>query len=275
MRNRIKEFFTISSFSRRVGIAFTSIILILLFSGVTSLFELDRVSHDTEEILVASKKNVDLAGDMITALNTQNEIMILMAVEGEPIGYHREICETSMSDLLAACTTAKEVVQRTDNPQSADSLLIHTNNINELARSYINGNVTASVIAALQIDSLSKFSSHTWYTENYQKEYMNVSRHIIKYMSGSQNTLGPEVNRLSHSARRAVTPVFISLVVMLVIVVMFYFLFKIYFVKPVLRINRSLGNFLTYRMPFDNSIACRDEIRTLRERINNLTTKNR
>ena len=100
MRNRIKEFFTISSFSRRVGIAFTSIILILLFSGVTSLFELDRVSHDTEEILVASKKNVDLAGDMITALNTQNEIMILMAVEGEPIGYHREII---LSILLNRC----------------------------------------------------------------------------------------------------------------------------------------------------------------------------
>jgi hypothetical protein len=104
---------------------------------------------------------------------------------------------------------------------------------------------------------------------------MNVSRHIIKYMSGSQNTLGPEVNRLSHSARRAVTPVFISLVVMLVIVVMFYFLFKVYFVKPVLRINRSLGNFLTYRMPFDNTIACRDEVKTLRERINDITTKNR
>ena len=267
MRNRIKEFFTISSFSRRVSIAFTSIILILLLSGVTSLFELDRVSHDTEEILIASKDNVELAGDMITALNTQNEVMILMAVEGESISHHREVCETSMGKLLAACTTAKEVVQNTDNPQSADSLLIHTNNINELARSYINGNVTASVIAALQIDSLSKFSSHTWYTENYQKEYMNVSRHIIKYMSGSQNTLGPEVNRLSHSARRAVTPVFLSLVVMIVVVLMFYFFVNHYLIKPILRINEGVGDYLRYRIPFDSNLYCRDELVSLRDRI--------
>ena len=42
-----------------------SLLLLLFFSGAMSLFELERVSKDTEDILIASKENVDLAGDML------------------------------------------------------------------------------------------------------------------------------------------------------------------------------------------------------------------
>ena len=57
-----------------------SLLLLLFFSGAMSLFELERVSKDTEDILLASKENVDLAGSMLTALNEQNDVMITLAV---------------------------------------------------------------------------------------------------------------------------------------------------------------------------------------------------
>ena len=78
----IRDVFTIKSIKRRIQLAFASIILLLFFSGATSLLELERVSHDTEEILLASKENVDLASEMISALNEQNDAMIQMAVIG-------------------------------------------------------------------------------------------------------------------------------------------------------------------------------------------------
>jgi signal transduction histidine kinase len=92
-------------------------------------------------------------------------------------------------------------------------------------------------------------------------------------MTGSQSTLGPEVSRLSHTARRAVTPVFISLLVMFIVVLMLYFFLKRLYIKPMTRINRSLGDYITYRVPFDDSIECRDEIKELRDRISTLTSK--
>ena len=80
MFDRVKNNLRINSLSRRLRVAFTSIILLLIFSGAMSLLELERVSHDTEEILMASKSNVDIAGEMIAALNEQNDAMIYMAV---------------------------------------------------------------------------------------------------------------------------------------------------------------------------------------------------
>jgi predicted PurR-regulated permease PerM len=124
------------------------------------------------------------------------------------------------------------------------------------------------------IDSLpNKLTIGSWYVDEYKTEHRNLSKQISKYMTGSQSTLGPEVSRLSHTARRAVTPVFISLLVMFIVVLMLYFFLKRLYIKPMTRINRSLGDYITYRVPFDDSIECRDEIKELRDRISTLTSK--
>jgi hypothetical protein len=144
-----------------------------------------------------------------------------------------------------------------------DSLIVYTERINSLTQSYIDGEVH-SIIAS---DTLSRKTTYLWYVDSYKPEYMNVSSQIIKYMTGSETTLGPDVNRLSHTARRAVTPVFLSLVVMIIVVLMFYYFIHHYLIKPIVRINDDLGDFLRYRTNFDSNIACRDEIATLRDRI--------
>jgi hypothetical protein len=54
---------------------------------------------------------------------------------------------------------------------------------------------------------------------------------------------------------------------------MFYYFLNHYLIKPIMRINRSLGEYLRYRSPFDKDIACRDEIESLRDRIMILIAK--
>lgn len=274
MFERLKKILKIGSIKRRLRVAFMSLILLLCFSGAMSLFELERVSHDTEEILLASKGNVDLASEMISALNEQNDAMIHMAVIGGKINdialHHRE-CEESISRLTNAVELARQRMSETETPAATDSLVMFTERINTLAKSYINGEVHRAIAS----DTLSLNTTHKWYAESYKPEYVNVSNQITEYMTGSESTLGPDVNRLSHTARRAVTPVFISLVVMLVVVLMFYYFLSHYFIKPVLRINRELGEYLRYRTPFDGNIPCRDEIQALRDRIAGLISKQR
>lgn len=300
MWRKIQDFFRIESLTSRVRLAFSSIILLLIFSGAMSLVELQRVSNDTEEILMASKSNSELAVEMLTALDQQNKAIFHMAVEGEDINNHRDICEQGIRDLNATVHRAKDIVSKGDNPQSADSLIFYANILNDLSRSYLNREVENEIklyndqlaLEAIekQMDQLgdspnwsdngavetaiiqdavsaSNFSTHQWYVDNYMAESENVLRHIKKYMSGAQNTLGPDVNNLSHTAHRAVKPVFITQVVMIVIVLIFYYFFMLYFVKPIRRINRSLGSYLAYKTPFDDGINSRDEIRTVRDRI--------
>jgi hypothetical protein len=270
-----------------------------MFSGAMSLIELQRVSSDTEEILIASKYNSELAVEMLTALDKQNKAMFSMVIEGDDIEQHRLECEQGIRDLHSTTLRAKEIVSQGDNPQSADSLILFANSVNALSKSYLNHEVENEVMLVNEqlnllpdINAMSynphfslgasigefktetlvdnaepTYSAHQWYINQYLVESDNVMRHIKKYMSGAQNTLGPDVNDLSHTAHRAVKPVFITQVVMIAIVVIFYFFFMLYFVKPILRINRSLGTHLAYRMPFDDSIFSRDEIRTVRDRI--------
>jgi methyl-accepting chemotaxis protein len=253
-----------------------SLLLLLFFSGAMSLFELERVSQDTEEILLASKQNVELAGDMLDALNEQNDMMISLAVASGKWGdiqQYNAPCEQTMLQLSTTTDMAQRKMQRTETPMAADTLVMCATRVNELARSYISGDVHRSIALALADSMLMAPTTHDWYVNEYLPEYEQAALHITRYMTGVHNSLGPEVNNLSHTARRAVTPVFISLIVMVVIVIMFYFFMSHYFVTPILRINRSLGDFLTYKKPFDGEIGCRDEIATLRDRIAQLIGK--
>lgn len=269
----MRDLFKVNTMQRRMRTAFLSIILLLLFSGLMSLFELERVSHDTEEILLASKSNVEIAGEMISALNEQNDAMIYMAVVGDEAEKHRINCLSSIERLGSATATARERLKQSESTSLADSLLYHTTQINTLAEDYLDKRVHMHILEQLQQDSLSMMNTQVWYAETYKTQYLNLSRQITKYMTGMNSTLGPEVNHLSHTARRAVTPVFISLIVMMVVIVMFYYFMQGYFINPVLRINRSLQDYITYKMPFDQTISSRDELRTLRDNIAALIKK--
>jgi hypothetical protein len=48
---------------------------------------------------------------------------------------------------------------------------------------------------------------------------------------------------------------------------MFYFFVNHYLIKPILRINEGLGDYLRYRIPFDSNLYYRDELVSLRDRI--------
>ena len=61
---------------KRVLVSFLSVVVLLFFAGLVSLFELRRVSSDTEEILRASERNLGLAKDMLDAAARQNKAVV-------------------------------------------------------------------------------------------------------------------------------------------------------------------------------------------------------
>ena len=274
MWKRIKALFAVRGIERRMRVAFTSIVLLLVFAGATSLLELERVSHDTEQILVASEQSVDVAGHMLAALSDHNDAIIYMAVVGDTSVRYREALRGSMLQLDATCERANELMPAVEHDGLNDTLAMYVERLNTLAEEYLEGRVYENVIRRRVSDSLAtNLSTRSWYVDEYKVAYIDLSRQISRYMTDSQSVLSPKVNHLSHTARRSVTPVFISLLVMFIVVMMLYYFLKKLYVKPILRINRSLGDYLSYKVPFDESIACGDEIGQLRDRIDTLITK--
>jgi methyl-accepting chemotaxis protein len=265
--------FSMQGVARRMRVAFTGIVLLLFFAGATSLLELERVSHDTEKLLMASEQNVGIASDMLSALSDQNDAIIYMAVVGDSSSRYRLECENSMSLLSTASQRAYDIMASSEYRSIADSLNKYTCELNALAREFLDGGVQRRIDESL-LDTLPQtFTARSWYVDEYKVGFIQLSKQVSQYMTSSQNTLSPEVNRLSHTARRSVTPVFISLLVMFVVVLMLYFFLKKLYVKPILRINRNLGDYLAYKVPFDKSVSCRDEIEQLRDRIDTLISK--
>ena len=54
---------------------------------------------------------------------------------------------------------------------------------------------------------------------------------------------------------------------MIAILLMFYYFIMIYAVKPIIEMNRSLGDWLRYKLPFSVKTECQDEMLELKEKI--------
>ena len=95
---------------------------------------------------------------------------------------------------------------------------------------------------------------------------------IKNYMTSTQSSLAPRAEQMKKNAYRAVTPVLISLAVMIAIVLMLYYFMSVYCVNPILRMNKGLGDYLSFRVPFVVKADCKDEMLELKEKIETLIT---
>ena len=81
---------------------------------------------------------------------------------------------------------------------------------------------------------------------------------------------GNFAEQMKKNAYRAVTPVLISLAVMIAIVLMLSYFMNLYCVDPVLKMNKGLGDYLAYRVPFVAKGDFKDEMLQLKEKIDAL-----
>jgi len=56
------------------------------------------------------------------------------------------------------------------------------------------------------------------------------------------------------------------------IVLMLYYFMSVYCVNPILRMNKGLGDYLSFRVPFVVKADCKDEMLELKEKIETLIT---
>lgn len=283
---------------KRVTIAFSSIVCLLFISGMLSLVELNRVSHGAGDILTASRRNVELAKEMLDAAHEQNVALIHLTVLGEKA--YADDCRRAMGRLEQVLKTARDEAH---DKSFLDSLSFATIEMKVMVDRYLNRLAereaqsvvvpdSAALVVEMPVDSLGVDSvliqaaieaaeqndeedSVRWYTEEYEAVYLRLTAAVKAYMTSTQSSLAPRTEQMKTSAYRAVTPVLISLLVMIAVTVMFYYFMMIYCVNPIINMNRSLGNYLTYKVPFALKEACKDELMELKEKIDTLINQAR
>ena len=110
----------------------------------------------------------------------------------------------------------------------------------------------------------------SWYDSEYEVLYGRLTAAIKNYMTSTQSSLAPRAEQMKKNAYRAVTPVLISVAVMIAIVLMLYYFMSVYCVNPIIRMNKGLGDWLSFRVPFAVKGDLKDEVLELKEKIESL-----
>ena len=240
---------------KRVTVGFLSIVCLLFFSGMVSFLELSHLSRDTGEILKANKRNIELAKEMLDAAHEQNIALIRLSVFGDRSC--DSLCRKSMERLENTLLVAQsEALEKS----FLDSLAFATTELRLVTDNYLafGGAARADSPAALPP------------SEEYQALYGRLTAAIKSYMTSTQSSLVPRAEQMKKNAYRAVTPVLISLAVMIAIVLMLFYFMSIYCVTPIERMNKGLGDWLSFRVPFAVKGDLKDEVLELKEKIESL-----
>ena len=249
---------------KRITIGFLSIVALLFVSGMISLFELGHLSNDAETLMNRNRRNVELAKEMFEAMYVQSNAMAHIAVLGEREGYDT-VCIKGLAQLETSLLAAY------DNSKSngyLDSLTLSVAELRLLTESFLSSHKVDDNEPA----DADMFASRTWYDARYETAMAKISEQISGYIAFSYQGLAPRADQLSRNAYRAVTPVLISLMVMIAIVLMLLYFVMKYCVLPILGINKGLADYLSFKLPFDVKEECRDELQDLKENIGTLIT---
>ncbi len=251
---------------KRVTVGFLSIVCLLFFSGMVSFLELSHLSRDTGEILKANKRNIELAKEMLDAAHEQNIALIRLSVFGDRSC--DSLCRKSMERLENTLLVAQsEALEKS----FLDSLAFATTELRLVTDNYLAFGGASRASRASRADSLAALRPDSlggrWYSDEYQALYGRLTAAIKSYMTSTQSSLVPRAEQMKKNAYRAVTPVLISLVVMIAIVLMLFYFMSIYCVTPIERMNKGLGDWLSFRVPFAVKGDLKDEVLELKEKI--------
>ncbi len=239
---------------KRISIGFLSIVALLFFAGMISLFELNRVGDDAKEILQASERNMQLAREMLDAVQEQNVAMIHLVMYGDRS--YDAVSRAGLSRLDSMLVVAQEEAY---DRSFLDALSVAAIDLRVVTDDYLAG-----------IADTTRHFGPEWYGREYEQRYVGAVSAIKNYMTSTQSSLAPRTEQLKRNAYRAVTPVLISLAVMIAIVLMLYYFITIYYVNPIVRMNQSLGQWIQFRVPFAVKSECKDEILELKEKIDDV-----
>lgn len=248
---------------KRVTVAFLSIVALLSVSGVISLFELSHLSYDTDAIISTNARDVGIARDLLRTAHNHSRAVIDMVIFNNESA--RERGNKALLELDSHIASVRDKASKAVQG-SLDTLSLFSGELRRLSDGY---RATEEVV----IDSLTvvkRVDGRKWYVNQYEPAYNRLVRQVERYITLSHNELAPRATQLSKNAYRSVAPVLISLLVMIAIVLMLYYFVYIYGVKPILRINRSLSDYLSFKLPFKPKAEMVDEIKELRDNIENL-----
>lgn len=253
---------------KRVTVAIFSIVALLSVSGVISLFELNNLRNDAESALSVGSQGTDVVNGLLGSLHNHSCAMIDLALFENAA--RKSDCDKALDNIDVSIASVREGAS-TAIKLRLDSMALCSAELRDVTDRICGTMVKSKDTTVLQLG----FDGRLYYVHHYEPAYNKFVAQIEKYSLLVHERLAARVDKLSKNAHRSVVPVFISLLVMIAVVLMFFYFIYIYGVKPVVRINRSLSEYLRFKLPYKANAEMIDEIKELNGNIENLVNISR
>lgn len=255
---------------KRVAVAFLSVVALLVAAGVISLFELSNLSYDTSEMLTVSGRDMEITKGLLSAAHDHRRAVMDVVVFGDNSG--KKVCSKALKDINGKISSARKGVSPAVRA-SLDTLTLYGTQLQQVAEAYsATEKVTIAPADSTAVAQVVEqpTDARRWLKEKYDPAYDRFVKQVELYTTLSHEGLAPRQEQLSKNAYRSVMPVLISLAVMIAIVLMLYYFIYIYAVKPILDMNRSLSDYLSFKLPYKTKSSMIDEVKNLNDNIEHL-----
>lgn len=246
----------------KVFLGSTVIGFILLISCIISFVEFERLSKYVASILTDNMACVNTSRNLMNISEEYNTFILERIGSDDPIGEIPEL--GSNEEFVSNFENLKNHFTIEEEKMMADSVLFafvaYMHVVNEVSDIWING----------------YSQRREWYFDRLQGVYDKLRNYIQELTLISQNALAENYYSLNDRFYRSITPIIVAALVGIILVILFNYFINIFFIKPVIKINKGLKSYREYNKSYDVRFDYGgDQIQELNENIKEVIEENR
>lgn len=250
---------------KKIIFGFSLLALLLLFAGLVSTAELKRMRNQADNIIAFNNGVTDAADLMQRALDRQNDCIVRMVMSnGDQLDDEFRIASQDFDGAVSKADTITGA--------SIDLSVIMV--ASEHYRNIVSARINELSYFVFREESAESHSA--WFISTYLDAYDGLDTAIKEFAASPHTSMTHETDELVNSTMRTFTPIIITLMVAIIIVMIFCSFIDIYYIRPILAINAGLKGYVNNRVPYNAGIDnTGDEIGSLDSFIKELTDRNK
>lgn len=237
----------------KIKLGFILVGLVLLLAGVTSYFELTRLTSSVQTLVDNGAKSISLSKGVLDILQD----------------HHEKVFEYFKDKSVKLDAFSEEDIQ------IMDSLYL------QAKQSYPKSTELGNIALARKkyLDVLNEKMDTTqsvmsdWFMSEYNVAYNDFTNSIKEFMISSQQYVSKQTDRLKANIYRTTMQSVVALSISVIILFVFFLLMDIYFIKPISEITKALDRYLTNGAAFKVKVEGADEPAKLKSLIMQLIQK--
>lgn len=241
---------------KRVKLGFIALALILFSAGVSSFMEMGRLGDSSHKIVDIGSNSVRLSISLLDLMQQHSSVI-----------YEYSVNENHDNFVNKSESVLKELDSLTTMLLYENTISVSLNKILEAKNLYIK-NVRERYNSP-------KSSFEIVYTKEHLDAYWKFVNSVKDYMIQSQQYVLKETAEIDNGIHRSKMFGAVAISAMVLILIVFYYLLDVYYLRPIVSLTSSLHKYLLNKTPFVVNVDGRDEVYTLKELILDLISENR